>query len=51
MEASSFSNYFGEIDHFTLDFLKRFNTNAGPSEKYLNVDNPKKNHNEREFKR
>ena len=45
-----FSNYIGEINHFTLDLLKRSDTYAGPSEKFLFVDHPKEDHNEREFK-
>ena len=47
--AFHFSNYIREIDHFTLDLLKR--SNAGLSEKFLIVDHSKENHNEREFNR
>ena len=45
-----FSDCIREIDHFTLDFLKRSSNNGGPSEKFLIVDHPKEDHNEREFK-
>ena len=41
-----FSHYIVDIDDFTLDLLKRFNINAGPSEKFLIVDHPKEKHNE-----
>ena len=46
-----FSSYIGEIDHFTLDLTKGPIRNVGPSEKFLFVEHPKENHNEREFKR
>ena len=45
-----FSNYIGEIDHFTWTFWKGPIFNAGPSEKFPFLDNPKEDHKEREFK-
>ena len=45
-----FSNYMAEIDHFTLDLLKKSDI-AGPSEDFLTVDHQKEDHNELEFKR
>ena len=42
--------FIGEIDHFTLDLLKKSDTNVKPSEKFLFVDHPKEDHNKREFK-
>ena len=46
--AIIFSNYIGEIYHFT--FWKAPILNAGPSEEFLFVCHPKEDHNEREFK-
>ena len=46
----NFFNHIGVIDHFTFDLMKRSDINAEPSEKFLFVDNPKKDHNKREFK-
>ena len=47
-----FSNYIGEIDHFTLDILKGSDTYRWTSRKKFSVvDHPKEDHNEREFKR
>ena len=39
-----------EIDHFTLDILNSPILNVGPSEKFVFVDDPKKDLQEREFK-
>ena len=46
-----FSNCIGEINHFTLDFLKSLIFNAVPTEKFqfLIVEHLKEDHNEREF--
>ena len=47
-----FSNYIGEIDHFTLDLLKRSDTYRRTFlKKFFIVDHPKEDYNEREFKR
>ena len=39
-----------EKDHFTLDILNSPILNVGPSEKFVFVDHPKKDLQEREFK-
>ena len=44
------AKYTGEIDYFSLDFLK-LSDNAGPSEKFIIADDLKEDHNERELKR
>ena len=49
--AFHFSNYIGEIDHFTLTFRKDPIFIAGPFEEFLIVDHPIEEHNKREFKR
>ena len=46
-----FSNYIGEIHHFTLDLWKGPVLIAGSSEEFLIVDHLKEDHKEREFKR
>ena len=41
-----FSNYIGEIKHFTLDLLKIPTLKAGPTEQFLIADHPKTTMNE-----
>ena len=48
--VSFFSNYIGEIDHFTFDLLKGLILNAGPSEKLFIANHLKKTHNKQGFK-